>query len=77
MKEITWGDTVRVKEGASIAARPGAIASVCGMRTIALREEALQHHVTLGTKLYLIEFGDGTSTEVPEAWVEPSDPSDV
>jgi hypothetical protein len=73
MKEITWGDTVRVKQGATVAARPGQIASVCGVRTVSARDEALQHQVTLGSKLYLIEFGDGTSVEVPEAWIEADD----
>ena len=70
MADFTWGDTVRVKAGAQPARRPGAIAEVVGIREIEVAEQARQFEAPIGSKLYLIEFGDGTSLEIPEAWIE-------
>lgn len=69
MPEITWGDSVRVKAGAPSAVRPGALAAVCGIREIANDGQASESDAPIGSKLYLVEFGDGTSLEIPEAWV--------
>jgi hypothetical protein len=70
MADFTWGDTVRVKAEAPPATRPGAIAEVVGIRDIAAEDQARQFEAPIGTKLYLIEFGDGTSLEIAEAWIE-------
>jgi hypothetical protein len=70
---MTWGDSVRVRPEAAAEARPGATASVCGIRKVETREQGLEYGVTIGTTLYLIEFDDGTSIEVPEAWLEACD----
>lgn len=71
--ELTWGDSVTIRPDAPAEARPGAGASVCGIRKVETRGQGLEFGVTIGTTLYLIEFGDGTSIEVPETWVEPYD----
>ena len=70
MADFTWGDTVRVKAGAQPARRPGAIAEVVGVREIEVEAQARQFEAPIGSKLYLIEFGDGTSVEIPETWIE-------
>jgi hypothetical protein len=70
MADFTWGDTVRVKAGAQPARRPGAIAEVVGIRDIEAADQAREFEAPIGSKLYLIEFGDGTSHEIPEAWIE-------
>jgi transcription elongation GreA/GreB family factor len=70
MADFTWGDTVRVKAGAQAALRPGAIAEIVGIREVEVEAEARQFEAPIGSKLYLIEFGDGTSIEIPEAWIE-------
>jgi hypothetical protein len=63
MADVTWGDTVRVKAGAQPARRPGAIAEVVGVREIEIEDQVRQFEAPIGSKLYLIEFGDGTSLE--------------
>ena len=49
-----WGETVRVVMTAPEELRPGQVCSVCGMREME------------GTNLYLVEFQNGDSVEVPE-----------
>lgn len=50
-----WGDTVQVSRDAPQEQRPGAIASVCGIT-----------QSNEGVLLYLVEFSDGSSVEIPE-----------
>ena len=64
MAEITWGDTVRVKVGAGPPGRSGAIASVCGIAEVRSAEHAASAGCAVRTTVYLIEFSDGSSTEV-------------
>jgi hypothetical protein len=70
MANFTWGDTVRVKAGAEPKRRPGAVAEVVGIRAIETESHAVRSDVPIGSKVYLVEFGDGTSVEIPEAWIE-------
>lgn len=70
MSTATWGDTIRIKMGASTESRPGALATVCGMREVETPEQSEQFGCPIGTTLYLVEFGDGTSDEIPEEFVE-------
>ena len=75
MADFTWGDTIRVKAGAQPERRPGAIAEVVGIREIEVEDQAQHFEAPIGSKLYLIEFGDGTSLEIPEAWIEAASSS--
>ena len=70
MANFTWGDTVQVKASAQAAIRPGAIAEIVGIREIEGEAQAQQFGSPIGSRLYLIEFADGTSVEIPEAWIE-------
>lgn len=70
MSTPTWGDTVRIKKGASTEMRPGTLAAVCGMREVETPEQSEQFGCAIGTTLYLVEFGDGASVEIPEEFVE-------
>jgi hypothetical protein len=72
MADFSWGETVRVKVGAHPARRPGAVAEVIGIREVETEAQARQFEARYGSKLYLIEFGDGTSVEIPEDWIEPA-----
>jgi hypothetical protein len=54
-----WGETVRVVTTAPEELRPGQVCSICGMRE------------KDGTNLYLVEFQNGDSVEVPEAYLQP------
>ena len=73
MRNPTWGDTVRIKEGLLTAPYSGSLAAVCGMRRVETPEQAKQFECAIGTHLYLIELGDGASLEVPEALLEVVD----
>lgn len=76
MSSPTWGDTVRIKEGASPEMRPGTLAAVCGMREVETAEQSEQFGCAIGTTLYLVEFGDGASVEIPEELVEVANDND-
>ncbi len=71
MPDLTWGDTVRIKRGDSSSARPGALAEIVGLREIETPAQARQFSAPIGSKVYLIEFGDGEAMEVLEASIEP------
>ena len=70
MTEITWGDTVRVKPTASPDKRPGEFAAVCGITEVGTEEHATNVNCPIGTTVYLIEFGDGSSAEVSGEWLD-------
>lgn len=72
--DFAWGDTVQVKAGAQPERRPGAVAEVVGIREVENEDQARQFKAPIGSDLYLIEFGDGTSLEIPEAWLEAAEP---
>jgi len=55
-----WGETVRVSLAAPKESRPGKVCAVCGMRQAG------------DTNLYLVEFENGDSLEVPESWLQPN-----
>ena len=73
MSGFTWGETVRIRGGAPASYRPGALAAVCGMRQIENAEQAQQFSRSVETTVYLIEFGDGESVEIPEDLLERLD----
>jgi len=70
---FTWGDAVRIESFAPAELRPGAWASVCGIRVIEKENEASAVGYPLGTTMYLVEFEDGHSVEVPEALLAPDE----
>ena len=70
MGTATWGDTVRIKQNASPEMRPGTLAAVCGIREVESTDQSEQFDCAIGTILYLVEFGDGESVEIPENFVE-------
>ena len=70
MTDPTWGDTVRIKAGADPQMRPGSLAAVCGLREVETPAQAQQFSLPIGTTLYLVEFGDGESLEIPGPFVE-------
>lgn len=70
MSRPTWEDTVRVKKDAPSEMRTGSLAAVCGIRVVETTEQARRFDSMIGSTLYLIELGDGSAIEVPEALVE-------
>lgn len=71
MGKISWGSTVRVQEGAIPGGpQPPPLAAVCGIRPVDHEDIAKEFETELGTRLLLLEFGDGDTVEVPERLVE-------
>ena len=70
MTNPTWGDTVRINSNAKPEQRPGTLAAVCGLREVETEEQAREFACPVGTTLYLIEYGDGVSMEVPGTVVD-------
>lgn len=68
--EFTWGDTVRVRAGTPSTPRAGELAEVVGIREIENETQARGARRAVGSKLYLIELGDGTSLELPGECLE-------
>jgi len=62
MADFTFGDLVETTADAPPIARPGSVASVCGMTTDPRR------NFPAGT-IYLIEFPDGEAVEVHESFL--------
>lgn len=59
----SWGDAVRVKDD-------GRLGSVSAVRRVESAAEAERHGVVVGTALFVVEFADGASVEIPEPWIE-------
>lgn len=69
--KFTWGDAVLVKKNAPPCLHPGEFASICGINQITFEETAKSFFTTVDDWLYIIEFEDGSSIEVPECYLEP------
>ncbi|MGZ3634066.1 MAG: hypothetical protein ACXU9U_02250 [Parachlamydiaceae bacterium] len=67
---LTWGEDAQVVVTAPQQYRPGAIGSVCGIHVITSPSVAKEFCQALGSKFYSIEFGDGSSIEIPEVYLE-------
>jgi hypothetical protein len=67
--EITWGDTVQVSLDAPDHFCPGARGSVSGFRDLGKEPENTTKEVPARSRLYLIEFSDGITVEIPERFL--------
>jgi len=63
--KLTWGDAVIVKENAPEKYYPSAVGSICGIRTIETCEESEEFCCSMGENIYLVEFSNGYSVEIP------------
>lgn len=68
--KFTWGDLVRVSEDAESTMRPGDLADVVAITEINSEVLAKSYGAPLGETVYTVEFGDGSSAEVPERWLD-------
>jgi len=62
---------VHIKNDAPKKFKPGEVVVVCGMMNIDSEEVALAYDCVGSNWLYTVEFGDGSSIEVPECYLEP------
>jgi hypothetical protein len=70
--KFTWGDAVLVKKSAPKNYHPGEFASICGMNRIITQKGADKLLCKKGEWIYIIEYEDGSSMEVPESFLYSS-----
>ena len=70
---FNWGDGVTIKQSAPEQYRPGFQGCVCGKRTIDSAEIAAEFGAMIHSELYLIEFNDGETIEIPKFFILLSD----
>lgn len=68
---FSWGDTVEIKQSAPLQYKPGFSGCVCGIRIIDSEKVAREFNQEINSELYLIEFGDGESIEIPKTFLVP------
>ena len=68
-----WNDLVVIKKEVPAQFHPGEIGVVCGMSKIKFEDVTEKYYSELGTWFYTVEFGDGSSIELPECYLEPYD----
>ncbi|MBF0503112.1 MAG: hypothetical protein HQM09_23500 [Candidatus Riflebacteria bacterium] len=73
MVEIDYGDTVEIKVDAPSPFQPRLRVSTCGFRIVENQVEAQAVGFAIGTRLWLVEKGDGSSFEIPEEFIEKVD----
>ena len=68
--QFTWNDLVIIKPNAPLFYFPGKIAVVCGMEQVKSEKLSSEFNIKIGEWLYTLEFGDGSSIEVPEFYLD-------
>jgi len=71
---FTWNDLVIVKPNTPLVFHPGQIAVVCGMEQVKSTKLSLEFNINIGEWIYTIEFGDGSSIEIPELYLKKYEP---
>jgi hypothetical protein len=69
--KFNWGDTLIIKKSAPVHLHPGEIVSVCSVIKIDAEDVKKDPSLLEPTWLYTVEFGDGSSIELPEYYLEP------
>jgi hypothetical protein len=67
---FNWNDLVVVTSNPPNLYPSGTIAVVCGMEQIKSEKLANKFNLLIGDWIYTIEFGDGSSIEIPERYLE-------
>ena len=68
--DLTWGDSVIIIKDAPASMRPGSLGEVVGITDVDTQVLAATYGVSLGSRVYTIEFGDGCSAEISSSWVK-------
>lgn len=67
---FTWNDLVFIKLNAPLNFSPGKVAVICGFEQVKSKKLSNEFNLKIGDWLYTVEFGDGSSIEVPEFYLE-------
>lgn len=76
--KFTWGDAVIVKKEAPLHLYPGRMASICSVIKVLGENTSTQYHDGDLPWFYTIEFGDGSSIDIDEQFLDKleEDPED-
>ncbi len=66
----SWGDSIINKQIAPKHFKPGCKGSICGIRTIDSTELAKNFEQNINSELYLVEFNDGETLEIPRFYLK-------
>ena len=67
-----YGQTVRLVASAPTSLKPGTTVAVVGMTRLDQERKFFNVRCFVGADVYLIEYADWTSLEVPEQYIEPA-----
>lgn len=70
INSFTWNDLVVIKANVPLSYFPGKMAVICGMEQVKSEKLSNKFNIKIGDWLYTVEFGDGSSIEIPEAYLE-------
>ena len=68
--KFDWGDTLIIKKNVLPHLHPGEIVSVCSVMKISPEDLKKNPSLIEPSWLYTVEFGDGSSIELPECYLE-------
>lgn len=71
---LTWGENAKVAQSAPKHYHSGEIGSICGIQLIISSYIGEKFNKEIGTKIYLVEFGDGNALEIPESFLIKIEP---
>lgn len=70
---FTYNDLVRVSKNAPKEYRPGQLGAVCGVNSVSTPARAEELFCQVGSTVYIIEYGDGSSNEIAEQFLESAE----
>lgn len=68
--ELTWGDTVKLKQDAPAAYAKASLGEIVGFWGIENESASAKYGEPLDTVICTVELSDGSSTEVPTKYLE-------
>lgn len=70
---FNYGDCVVVKKNAPNYYKPGFSGCICGIRMLDTQDVVLQFNNEINSEIYLVEFNDGETLEIPKNYLEYMD----
>ena len=67
--KLDYGNTVEISKNAPHKYYPGEQGELCGVRCVETEEHAKASDVRIGTVMWIVEFLDGSSCEIPEEYL--------
>lgn len=69
--QFDYAQTVRIVDSAPVELKPGTIVDIVGMTRLSGDREVAGMSCTEGAEVYVVEYINGSSIEVPDQYIEP------